>query len=147
MRVTTSTVAASRSAVTRSGPSVRASDRSRPSPIACARVLPMPASFWSQYGDLITFHGETGVVEDMRLSYTYVRTDDGRRLIVPNEQLAQDTVQNHTIVDPRVRVEVSVWIDRNADPIRALTVLRGEQEVDVSIAEIDKDGVRLVAGT
>ena len=98
-------------------------------------------------GDLITFHGETGVVEDMRLSYTYVRTDDGRRLIVPNEQLAQDTVQNHTIVDPRVRVEVSVWIDRAADPIRALTVLRGEQEVDVSIAEIDKDGVRLVAGT
>jgi small-conductance mechanosensitive channel len=97
-------------------------------------------------GDLITFQGQTGVVEDMRLSYTYVRTDDGRRLIVPNEQLAQDKVENHTIVDPRVRVEVSVWISRDADAIRALTVLRGEQDVDVSIAEIDKDGVRLVAG-
>jgi small-conductance mechanosensitive channel len=76
-----------------------------------------------------------------------VRTDDGRRLIVPNELLAQDAVQNHTIVDPRVRVEVSVWVDRAVDPIRALTALRGEQDVDVSIAEVDKDGVRLVAGT
>src|SRR5437868_11676981 len=53
-------------------------------------------------GDLVTFQGETGTVEDIRLSYTYVRTDDGRRLIVPNEQLAQNTIQNHTIVDPRV---------------------------------------------
>src|SRR5437763_2683309 len=36
-------------------------------------------------GDLITFQGDTGVVEDMRLSYTYVVTDDGRRVIIPNE--------------------------------------------------------------
>jgi small-conductance mechanosensitive channel len=98
-------------------------------------------------GDLITFQGESGVVEDVRLSYTYVRTDDGRRLIIPNEKLAADTIQNQTIVDPRVRVEVSVWVSREVDPIRALAVLRGEEDVDVSIAEIDKDAVRLVAGT
>src|SRR5947208_5985116 len=58
-------------------------------------------------GDLVTLQGETGVVEDMRLTYTYLRADDGRRIIVPNEQLAQNTLQNHTIVDPRVRVEAS----------------------------------------
>ena len=28
------------------------------------------------------------------------------RLIVPNERLAQSTIQNHTIIDPRVQVEV-----------------------------------------
>ena len=98
-------------------------------------------------GDLVTFEGETGVVEDVRLTYTYIHTDDGRRVIVPNERLAQNTVQNHTIVDARVRVEVSVWIPREVDAIRALAVLRGEEDVEVSIAEIDKDGVRLVAGT
>jgi small-conductance mechanosensitive channel len=98
-------------------------------------------------GDLVTFQGETGTVEDIRLTYTYVRTDDGRRVIIPNEQLAQNTVQNHTIVDPRVRVEASVWISREVDPIRALAVLRSDSDVDVSIAEIDKDAVRLVAGT
>jgi small-conductance mechanosensitive channel len=97
-------------------------------------------------GDLITFEGETGTVEDVRLTYTYVRTDDGRRVIVPNERLASNTVENHTIVDPRVRVEASVWISREADPLHALRALRAGDEVDVSIAEIDKDGVRLVAG-
>src|SRR3954471_7175859 len=57
-------------------------------------------------GDLVTFEGETGVVEDVRLTYTYIRTDDGRRVIIPNERLASNTVQNHTIVGPSLRVEV-----------------------------------------
>ena len=99
-------------------------------------------------GDLITFEEETGTVEDVRLTYTYVRTEDGRRIIIPNERLAQNTVENHTIVDPRVHVEVSVWIAPEVDALEALAALRDHHDdVDVSIAEIDKDGVRLVAGT
>jgi small-conductance mechanosensitive channel len=98
-------------------------------------------------GDLVTFEEETGVVEDVRLTYTYIRTDDGRRVIVPNERLASNTVQNHTIVDSRVRVEASVWIPREVDAIRALAALRSDDGVEVSVAEIDKDAVRLVAGT
>ena len=34
-------------------------------------------------GDLVTFEDETGEVEDVQLTYTYIRLDDGRRLIVP----------------------------------------------------------------
>jgi small-conductance mechanosensitive channel len=98
-------------------------------------------------GDLVTFEDETGIVEDIRLTYTYVRTDDGRRIVIPNERLASTTVENHTIVDPRVRVEASVWIPREVDALRALSALRSDDDVDVSVAEIDKDAVRLVAGT
>jgi small-conductance mechanosensitive channel len=98
-------------------------------------------------GDLIVFEGETGTVEDVRLTYTYVRADDGRRIVIPNERLAQNTVQNLTIVDARVRVEASVWIPREVDALRALSALRSDDDVDVSVAEIDKDAVRLVAGT
>jgi small-conductance mechanosensitive channel len=98
-------------------------------------------------GDLITFEGETGTVEDIRLTYTYVRAGDGRRIVIPNERLAQNTVENHTIVDPRIRVEASVWIPREVDALRALSALRSDDDVDVSVAEIDKDAVRLVAGT
>ena len=36
----------------------------------------------------------------MKLTYTYIRLDDGRRLIVPNERLAQSSVVNHTIAGP-----------------------------------------------
>jgi small-conductance mechanosensitive channel len=97
-------------------------------------------------GDLVTFEDETGMVEDIRLTYTYLLTDDGRRVIVPNERLAQNTIENHTIVDPRVRVSVDVWLPPEADALRALRLLSGE-EVDASIAEIDKEGVRIAVGT
>jgi small-conductance mechanosensitive channel len=98
-------------------------------------------------GDMVTFEEETGTVEDMRLSYTYVRTADGRRIVIPNERLAQSTIQNHTIMDPRVRVEVSVWIPPEANAGRALDALGGQEDVDVQVAEVTPEGVRLTAGT
>ena len=76
-------------------------------------------------GDLVTFEDETGEVEDIRLTYTYLRLDDGRRLIVPNEQLAQTPVENHTVVDPRVQVGVDLWLPHGADADRALELLVG----------------------
>ena len=97
-------------------------------------------------GDLVTFEDDTGTVEDVRLTYTYLRSDDGRRIIIPNERLAQNTIENHTIIDPRVRVSVSVWIQPDVDATRALRSLRGD-EIDVQVAEIDKEGVRLEVGT
>jgi len=98
-------------------------------------------------GDLVTFEDETGEVEDVRLTYTYLRLDDGRRLIVPNERLASSSIVNHTVVDPRVQVEVSVWLPPGADLDRALELLADEEGVEASIAETDKEGVRLSART
>jgi small-conductance mechanosensitive channel len=98
-------------------------------------------------GDLVTFEDTTGTVEDIRLTYTYIRTDDGARLVVPNEMLAQSTVANHTIADPRVRVEVSVWLPTDVDVVRALGVLRSQGEVDVEVGDIEKDAVRIAVGT
>jgi small-conductance mechanosensitive channel len=94
-------------------------------------------------GDLVTFEDQTGEVEDVRLSYTYVRCDDGRRLIVPNERLAQSTIQNHTIVDPRLQIEVSVWLETGKDALRAVELLAQEDGVEARVAEIDKEGVRV----
>ena len=99
-------------------------------------------------GDLVTFEEQTGVVEDMKLTYTYIRLDDGRRLIVPNERLAQSSVVNHTILDPRVQVEVSVWLPLDADLDKAMELIRDEDaHVEVSVVEVDKEGVRLSATT
>ena len=99
-------------------------------------------------GDLVTFEEETGVVEDVKLTYTYIRLDDGRRLIVPNERLAQSSVLNHTIRDPRVQVEVSVWMPLDADLDKAMELVRDEDAgIDVTVAEVDKEGVRLSATT
>ena len=99
-------------------------------------------------GDLVTFEDQTGEVEDVRLTYTYIRLDDGSRLIVPNERLAQSSVRNHTILDPRVQVEVSLWMPPDADLDRALELVTDlGDNVTATVAEVDKEGVRLSANT
>src|SRR5918992_123101 len=98
-------------------------------------------------GDLVTFDDETGEVEDVRLTYTYIRLDDGRRLIIPNELLAQSSIENHTILDPRVQVEVSVWLPPGADADLAIELVSRDGGIDAAVAEVDKEGVRLVANT
>ena len=99
-------------------------------------------------GDLVTFEGDSGEVEDMKLSYTYIRQDDGRRLVVPNERLAASSIQNHTVVDQRLQVEVSVWLPPDADLDRALELIAdGDEGIEATVAEVDKEGVRLSATT
>ncbi|MEA2360988.1 MAG: hypothetical protein QOD71_133 [Thermoleophilaceae bacterium] len=99
-------------------------------------------------GDIVTFEEQTGEVEDVELTYTYIRLDDGRRLIVPNERLAQSSIANHTIRDPRVQVEASVWLPPEADLDRAIELIEDEQAgITASVAEVDKEGVRVSATT
>ena len=99
-------------------------------------------------GDLVTFEDETGEVEDVKLTYTYIRLDDGRRLIVPNERLAQSSVQNHTILDPRVQAEVSVWLPATADLDRAIDLIEDEEAgISAVVAETTTEGVRVSATT
>jgi small-conductance mechanosensitive channel len=93
-------------------------------------------------GDLVRFEGEVGVVEDVRVTYTYLRAEDGRRVIVPNERLASSTIENFTIVDPRVEVEVTIGLPAEADPARVLEALAEVGEVEV--AAIEKDGFQIL---
>jgi small-conductance mechanosensitive channel len=99
-------------------------------------------------GDLVTFEEQTGEVEDMQLTYTYIRLAEGPRLIVPNERLAASSVVNHTIMEARVQVEVSVWLPVDADLDRAIELIADEEAgISASVAETDKEGVRLIATT
>jgi len=99
-------------------------------------------------GDLVTFEEQTGEVEDMKLTYTYIRLDDGRRMIVPNERLAASSVVNHTILETRIQVQVSVWLPPDADLDQAMKLIAEEDaDISVAVAEVDKEGVRLSATT
>jgi small-conductance mechanosensitive channel len=99
-------------------------------------------------GDLVTFEDETGTVEDVKLTYTYIRLDDGRRLIVPNERLAQSSILNHTILDPRVQAEVSIWLPADADLERAIELIEDRDAgISAVVAETTVEGVRLSATT
>jgi small-conductance mechanosensitive channel len=95
-------------------------------------------------GDQVTIQDQTGVVEDVRLNYTVLRTAEGRRLLIPNERLSSEVLQNDTILDDRVRPEASVWLPAVADTDTALSSLAAiDQGLVVRIAEMTPEGVRI----
>jgi small conductance mechanosensitive channel len=97
-------------------------------------------------GDWVTFEGHYGVVEDVRLNYTFLRTAGEKRLIIPNERLAAGILENQTLHGDAVGLDVTVWIPPGADAARALEVLRAESGADVWVAEAVPWGVRLAVG-
>ena len=76
-------------------------------------------------GDLVTFEGETGTVEDVSLTYTWLRTGSDARLIIPNERLAAGVLRNDSIRSPTVALEVSAWLAPDADETAALAAVAG----------------------
>jgi small conductance mechanosensitive channel len=98
-------------------------------------------------GDLVTFEGETGTVEDVSLTYTWLRTGSDARLIVPNERLAAGVLRNDSIRSPLVALEVSVWLKPEADEAAALDALEALPDAeDVRIAEVTDTGIRIRVG-
>ena len=75
-------------------------------------------------GDLISFEDHSGVVEDIRLAHTYLRTGTDARVVVPNGRLAQAVVRNDSIVTSTVGVETELWLAHESDELRALDVIR-----------------------
>src|SRR4051794_2190488 len=94
-------------------------------------------------GDYVGFEEHYGVVEDVTLSFTTLRTGAGVRVVVPNERLAAGVLRNDSLVDPPVAPDVSVWIAPDADAGRAVSALRDATGCDVSVAEATPGGVRL----
>ena len=66
---------------------------------------------------------ETGTVESLTLGYTLLKTDDNRRVVVPNSLMASQTAINLTANDPRVICSVLIGISRVADIDRARAIL------------------------
>jgi small-conductance mechanosensitive channel len=59
-------------------------------------------------GDEVEVEGAKGVVEEIGLTYTWIRTHDNDRLVVPNEKLASETIRNSTIRSSETLAEASV---------------------------------------
>jgi small conductance mechanosensitive channel len=83
-------------------------------------------------GDRVTYGGEEGIVEEIGLTYTFIRTGDEARLVVPNEKLASDTIRNSSIRTRETFAEITVQVPLSADLGVAVDALRGEVADDRS---------------
>jgi small-conductance mechanosensitive channel len=94
-------------------------------------------------GDQVTFEGETGTVEDVGLTYTWLRNGADARILIPNERLVGGILRNDSIRTPTVSTEVSVWLTPDADETRALEAI-SEVGARGRVAEITPEGIRLL---
>jgi small-conductance mechanosensitive channel len=66
-------------------------------------------------GDLVTVDNKYGEVAQINTRYTLLRSPDGTESIVPNEMLISQTVVNHSLSRPNVRVALAVQVSYDTD--------------------------------
>src|SRR5438874_2996557 len=76
-------------------------------------------------GDNVVIEDTAGTVEEIGLIYTFVRTENGDRLVIPNEKLASDTIRNSTIRSREKVAEISIQVPLGRDIGAIADRLRG----------------------
>ncbi|HXY84879.1 MAG TPA: mechanosensitive ion channel domain-containing protein [Gaiellaceae bacterium] len=90
-------------------------------------------------GDEVTIDDARGVVEEIGLIYTFVRVEDGDRLVIPNEKLASDTIRNATIRSREKAAEITVHVPLNSDLASIVDRLRAATDAEVYVGELGDD--------
>jgi small conductance mechanosensitive channel len=86
-------------------------------------------------GDDVVIDGIEGTVEEIGLIYTFVRTETGDRLVIPNEKLASDTIRNSTIRSREKVAEINLQVPLGQDlgaVVDRLQTIAGDGEVFVA---------------
>ena len=90
-------------------------------------------------GDYVETGGFTGVVEEIGLTYTFIRVEDNDRLVVPNEKIASDTIRNASIRSRKKLAHVTIQVPLDTDLAVASTLLReaaGDERAEVVITDL-----------
>src|SRR5947208_3633909 len=77
-------------------------------------------------GDRVIVDDSEGVVEEIGLTYTFIRADDNRRVVIPNEKLASDTIRNATIRSRETLAQITVHVPLDRDLTAVVDALRRE---------------------
>jgi small conductance mechanosensitive channel len=91
-------------------------------------------------GDDIVIEETEGIVEEIGLIYTFVRTENGDRLVIPNEKLASDTIRNSTIRSREKVAEITVQVPLGRDVGAVVDRLRSLRDnADVYVGDLAGD--------
>ncbi|MBT9589453.1 MAG: mechanosensitive ion channel [Thiobacillus sp.] len=90
-------------------------------------------------GDLITVDNKYGQVSQINTRYTLLRALDGTETIVPNETLITQTVINHSLSRPNVRVALPIQVsyDSNLEQVEALMLEAAHEQGRVILDDPD----------
>jgi small-conductance mechanosensitive channel len=96
-------------------------------------------------GDRVEVGETAGIVEEIGLTYTFIRTDHGVRLVIPNEKLASDTIRNSTIVSREKVAEITLQVPLDKDLRAVVDLLReateAEREPEVVVTALNENAI------
>ena len=99
-------------------------------------------------GDRVEIDDLAGNVEEIGLTYTFIRTDEGSRLVIPNEKLASDTIINSTIVSREKVAEITLQVPLDKDLRTVVGLLResvaDERAPDVVVTALNGNATIVV---
>jgi small-conductance mechanosensitive channel len=96
-------------------------------------------------GDEVEVEGTQGVVEEIGLTYTWIRTRDNDRFVVPNQKLASEPIRNSTIRSESTLAEATVQVPL-ADARSTVAKLDGENR-EVYVSDLSGDKATIVVRT
>lgn len=79
-------------------------------------------------GDRITVMGKTpiGVVEDVTLRHTVIRTYENKRIIIPNSNMSSELIENVDFIEGKVCKFFDIGISYDSDVDKAMKIIEDE---------------------
>ncbi|MCA9395785.1 MAG: mechanosensitive ion channel family protein [Candidatus Omnitrophica bacterium] len=79
-------------------------------------------------GDRIKLTGKemSGVVEDITLRHTIIKTYENKRVIVPNSVISTEVLENSNLIDDRICRLIEIGISYDSDVDKAMAIMREE---------------------
>jgi len=75
-------------------------------------------------GDFVEVAGESGVVEDINITHTQLRTGDNKQMIIPNNDVWGSTITNYN-AKPTRRIDLIIGVSYDADLKQSRSVIEG----------------------
>ncbi len=94
--------------------------------------------------DWIEIGSTVGVVTDIHLSATKIRTRDNIEYLIPNANLISDTIVNYSLSSPMIRIDLDVGVSYNADPEVVKKILLAAANEEPMVEKVHAPGVRFV---
>ena len=86
-----------------------------------------------QEGDVVEVNSLLGIVKNIGVRSSNIRTYTGSEVVVPNEALISKELINWTLSDPNKRLEITVGVDYGTDPKLVIKLLKAAAEANVDV--------------
>lgn len=77
-------------------------------------------------GDRVRFRDEYGIIQDITLRHTVLKTWDNRHVVIPNAMINEEVINNYTVEDEKILATLEIGISYDSDIDLARKIIKEE---------------------